>query len=192
MAKAKKIEWKLTCIKASEIVGNPNNPKIRDEVGFKRLQKSIEKFGLIFSGIVNKDKTMIDGHSRLELASGNDDVWVFMPSRQLTDQECNELNSIYDLSTAGQIDFEKVKANLKEWDVDLDEWHIEKDEQLMKSSESGKEEIPDLVGNTKQNGEYIMFVFESFNDFEFCMSFLKANSKSLDGSVLVNIIKSNG
>ena len=116
------IKWTLVEVKASEIKLNPKNPKRRNDKGFKRLQKSLEKFGRVFDGIVNSDMTLIDGHSRHELSKPDDKLRVFKPSRKLTVKEYSEMNAIYDMAKAGDIDEQILEENFtedffSEWDM---------------------------------------------------------------------------
>lgn len=139
---AKKITWSLIEVKASEIRPNPNNPKYRDDKGFSRLQKSLKKFGTVFDGIINKDYTLIDGHSRLELSDTDSILRVFIPSRKLSEQEYSEMNAIFDLAKAGEIDHSILEENFGE--EFFDEWDIEKKETPMVSEDDY--EIPDEIG----------------------------------------------
>ncbi|HUS02941.1 MAG TPA: ParB N-terminal domain-containing protein [Chitinophagaceae bacterium] len=101
-----KITWQPQKVKVSDLKENPNNPKISSEVGKKRLQLSLSKFGLAGTIVVNKDLSVIDGHSRKrELENeGIKEVWVSVPSKQLTEKEYKEFNAIHDLAKAGEPD----------------------------------------------------------------------------------------
>ena len=116
------IKWTLVEVKASELKPNPKNPKKRNSKGFNRLQKSLEKFGRVFDGIINSDMTLIDGHSRYELAKPDQILRVFKPSRKLTVKEYSEMNAIYDMAKAGDIDEQILEENFtedffSEWDM---------------------------------------------------------------------------
>jgi len=123
-----KIKWQLIQVKASEIKGTPNNPKKRNDKGFKRLQKSVEKYGLIFAGIANKDLQLLDGNSRLELLNPNEEVAVFVPDKQLNEKQAKELNAIYDLARAGDSDHEILEETFD--DEFFEEWELEKAREL--------------------------------------------------------------
>lgn len=119
-----KINWSLVTVKAGQLNPNPKNPKTRNEKGFERLRKSLEKFGRVFDGIVNKNFDIIDGHSRIETLGPDEDAVVFIPSRQLTQKEYKEFNAIYDVAVAGETDFtimyEELGAEvLEEWNIDF-------------------------------------------------------------------------
>ena len=64
--RAKMIKWKPIFAEVSKLNPTPVNPKIKSEVGVRRLKKSVEKFGLAGTIICNKDLTIIDGNSRLD------------------------------------------------------------------------------------------------------------------------------
>jgi len=120
----KKTTWSLVEVEASEIKPNPDNPKIRNDKGLRRLQKSLKKFGKVYDGICNKDFTLIDGHSRLEL-NETGKVKVFVPSRQLTPEEYKEMNFIFDVAKAGEPDW----TFTDDWSDELkDEWELKEEE----------------------------------------------------------------
>jgi hypothetical protein len=121
------INWTLKEVKTDWIKPNPNNPKQRNEKGMKRLQKSLDKFGVVFDGICNADGTLIDGHSRLEV-NKRKTAMVFVLDRQLTEQEATEMNGIFDLARAGDMDFGQLQVNFESMEIDFDFWELEKSE----------------------------------------------------------------
>ena len=120
---SKKITWSLVEIDKSLIKPNPNNPKIQNEKGRRRLQKLTEKYGRIFDGIINKDYSLIDGHSRLEMEPTGIGKY-FMPSRQLSKEDYQELNALFDLAQAGDIDQMIMEETFK--DEFFEEWELDK------------------------------------------------------------------
>lgn len=122
---SKEIKWSLVEVLASDLKANPKNPKKRDQNGFLRLQKSLAKFGHVFDGIANKDMSLIDGHSRLELAEPNSKLRVFVPSRQLSEKEYLEMNAIFDLAKAGEIDLQILEEQFTE--EFFEEWGMKED-----------------------------------------------------------------
>lgn len=117
-------KWELKAVKVKDIKLNPDNPKIRNEKGFERLRKSLEKFGHIFDGIANTDLTLVDGHSRIELMKPTDTAKIFVPDKKLTKKQFRELAAVYDISTAGDPDFEIIHEllgddGMSEWELDL-------------------------------------------------------------------------
>lgn len=119
---SKEIKWTLVEVKASTLKRNPNNPKKRDEKGFNRLKKSLEKYGRVFDGIINTDNSIIDGHSRLETAKPDQILHVFKPSRKLTVKEYKEMNAIYDMAKAGTVDEQILEDQFS--DEFFEEWKI--------------------------------------------------------------------
>lgn len=118
------ITWTLKKVKASELKPNIKNPKKRDEDGFQRLKKSLEKFGKVFDGIANADYQVIDGHSRLELADPEEDLMFFFPSRKLSKKEYLEMNAMFDEAKAGTTDMQIVEEIFTE--AQMDEWGLDK------------------------------------------------------------------
>lgn len=118
------ITWSLRKVKASELKPNAKNPKKRDDAGFERLKKSLEKFGRVFDGIANADYSVIDGHSRLELSNPDDDLLFFFPSRKLSKKEYVEMNAMFDEAKAGSTDMQIVEQVFTE--AQMDEWGLDK------------------------------------------------------------------
>lgn len=118
------ITWSLRKVKASELKPNAKNPKKRDDAGFERLKKSLEKFGRVFDGIANADHSVIDGHSRLELSNPDDDLLFFFPSRKLSKKEYVEMNAMFDEAKAGSTDMQIVEQVFTE--AQMDEWGLDK------------------------------------------------------------------
>ncbi len=122
------ITWEPRKMQLDELKENPGNPKIVNEVGKKRLHKSLEKFGLAGTIVVNADCMIIDGHSRKSdlKAKGITEVWVSMPSRMLTEKEYKEFNAIFDLAKAGDPDLLIIEEVLT--DELMEEWDLNKTE----------------------------------------------------------------
>lgn len=117
------IKWKLVELDKAVIRPNPNNPKLKDEKGSHQLDLIMEKFGVIYDGIINADYSLIDGHSRLEkrpTGLGN----YFMPDKLLSQNDEKELNALFDLARAGKPDMFMIEQILgdefiTEWETDL-------------------------------------------------------------------------
>lgn len=127
---SKEIKWTLVEVKASTLKRNPNNPKKRDEKGFNRLKKSLEKYGRVFDGIINTDNSIIDGHSRLETAKPDQVLHVFKPSRKLTVKEYKEMNAIFDMAKAGNIDEQILEDQFT--DDFFNEWELTENHKALK------------------------------------------------------------
>ena len=120
----KVITWQPKQVKLKDLVANPKNPKILNKKGKDRLTKTLEKYGLAGTIICNTDLTIIDGHSRVKelMESDVQEVWVSVPSRNLTDKEYNEFNAIIDLARAGDPDTMMIEEIIGE--EGMDEWDI--------------------------------------------------------------------
>ena len=151
------IKWKLEEIQYSEIKQNKDNPKIKDEDGMNRLKKSLNRFGVVFDGIVNKDYALIDGHSRADLLSEKKDSGMFfVPSRQLTESEYKEMNAIYDYAKAGDIDFDVINEVLDEEQLEF--WDIgEYDNNEIELPKKEKERIDSVFKQKIKKGDLIRF-----------------------------------
>lgn len=121
------IIWEPKKVLVADLKENPKNPKILNEKGKNRLQKSLAKFGLAGTIICNTDLTIIDGHSRKRdlIEKGIKEVWVSVPDRPLTEKEYKEFNAIIDLAKAGDPDLVMIEEELgeevmEEWDLATD------------------------------------------------------------------------
>lgn len=112
------INWEPKKVKVSELIENPDNPKIITDAGRQKLKKSLGKFGLAGTMPVNQDMMIIDGHSRKAqlIEAGIEEVWVSMPSRLLTEKEYKEMNAVFDIVKAGDPDYSKMTEEI------IDEW----------------------------------------------------------------------
>lgn len=117
------ITWKPITVKVKDLGRNIDNPKTKDEKGYTQLKKMVKKFGMVYGGIVNKDLSLIDGHSRTEMLNDDQSVVVFQPSRQLTPAEYKEMNAMYDIAKAGKTDLLLLETMFTE--EQLVEWEIE-------------------------------------------------------------------
>jgi DNA modification methylase len=105
------------------------NPRSLSEKEFKQLKKSLDTFGMIDKPIVNLDSanTIIGGHQRKHVleATGVKECECWIPDRELTDKEVEELNIRLNKNT-GSWDFDTL-ANEFELD-DLLDWGFDKGE----------------------------------------------------------------
>ncbi len=124
-----KINWTLQQFNIDELTDYYKNPRSLSDKEFKQLKTSLDKFGMIDKPIVNADSahTIIGGHQRKHVleASGAQEVECWIPDRELTDKEVEELNIRLNKNT-GSWDFDTL-ANEFELD-DLLEWGFDKGE----------------------------------------------------------------
>jgi hypothetical protein len=109
-----------------ELTDYYKNPRSLSDKEFKQLKTSLDKFGMIDKPIVNADSanTIIGGHQRKHVleASGVKEIECWIPDRELSDKEVEELNIRLNKNT-GSWDFD-VLAN--EFELpDLVEWGFE-------------------------------------------------------------------
>lgn len=106
------MEWILKKIKIEKLKEFPKNPRSFTEQGLKDLKESIQKFGLAEPLVVNKDYIICGGHGRLKILTelGIKEVDCYMPIKELTDKEFEELNIRLNKNIAGVWDFD-VLAN---------------------------------------------------------------------------------
>ena len=119
---AKKITWQLKTYKLADLTDYFKNPRHITETEFKQLKKSLDTFGLIDKPIINADaaNTIIGGHQRKHVleANGETECECWVPDRELTEREVEELNIRLNKNT-GQWDFD-VLANEFQLDDLLD------------------------------------------------------------------------
>ena len=124
-----KINWTLQTFNLDELTDYYKNPRSLTEKEFKQLKTSLDKFGMIDKPIVNADSahTIIGGHQRKHVleATGVKECECWVPDRELSDKEVEELNIRLNKNT-GSWDFDTL-ANEFELD-DLLEWGFDKKE----------------------------------------------------------------
>lgn len=129
---SKRIEWKSVRVAVDSINPTPKNYKIRTDLGKERLQQSLKAFGIAGNVVCNYAKKkgrydLIDGNSRWEEEKdkGTKMMWISVPSRVLTPKEYQEMSAMFDFAKAGEVDTERINADLgttKDW---FDKWGIE-------------------------------------------------------------------
>jgi hypothetical protein len=134
---AKGIIWQPQKVKVADLKENPNNPKILNAKGKARLEILLGKFGLAGTIVCNKDLTIIDGHSRKRklVEDTVTEVWVSVPSRQLTKKEYDEMNALFDLAKASDPDMQMIEETLSEETMEEYDLVNEKDDTKPKDVE---------------------------------------------------------
>jgi hypothetical protein len=115
----KQITWKTITTKAKNIQPTLDNAKIKTDLGLKRLQASLDKFGMAGSVVCNYGKMkgtfdLINGNSRWEKIMSKDPntlMEVSVPNRPLTPKEYREMADMFDFATAGEVDMDRVNAH---------------------------------------------------------------------------------
>lgn len=89
-----KIQWRLEKRKISDLNPHPKNPRQLSQDQAIHLRKSIEKYGVIDRPIITQDNLIIGGHQRLKIMRtlGIEDIECWIPSRELDENEIDELN----------------------------------------------------------------------------------------------------
>jgi DNA modification methylase len=98
------LTWKNDRRKVSDLIPWTGNPRKISEKQAAELRKSLERFNLVETPVVNTDGTVIGGHQRLKilaiLGRENEMIDVRVPSRELTLDEMIELNLRLNKNTA--------------------------------------------------------------------------------------------
>lgn len=120
-----KITWHVEKRKIEDLKPHPDNARIFTEKGMKDLKNSINSIGMAQPINITPDGTVLSGHARLMVLQdkGVKDVDVYVPSRELTPKEQQEVLIRMNANIAGIFDWDKA-ANVFEMD-DLIEWGCE-------------------------------------------------------------------
>lgn len=109
---SEKIHWNLEKRKVSQLIEWGKNPRTLTEKGIADLKKSIDKFGCAQPIIINIDDVICGGHGRKKVLEELkiEEVDCYVPSRQLSDKEFEELNIRLNKNIAGEFNYE-ILAN---------------------------------------------------------------------------------
>lgn len=102
------IKWHLEQRKISELKNWEKNPRTISEKAFKELEKSVDALGNFEPLVINIDGTVIAGNQRLrlEMKKGNNEVDVYVPERELSEEEIKKIGVISNRHSG-------------EWDMDI-------------------------------------------------------------------------
>lgn len=115
-------KWHSEKRKLSDLKPNPKNPRVidTDSKEFKDAETSVTKFGLAEPIVINKDGTIIGGHARKLIEERREvketECWI--PDRQLTDEEVDELTIRLNKNIAGRWDTDKLLSFDRDFLVD--------------------------------------------------------------------------
>lgn len=157
------ITWKSEKRRISELIPAEYNPRELTEKQAKDLSVSLERFNLADPIVININNRIIGGHQRINILkqSGDMDVDVRVPSRELTDHEEKELNIRLN-KNLGQWDFDAL-ANFDEEmlkDIGFDSAELDKIFQLDTKPED--DDVPDVrttdikLGDMFQLDEHVL------------------------------------
>lgn len=92
----KMINWHLEKRKISELKNWDKNPRTISEKAFKELEQSVDTLGNFEPLVINVDGTVIAGNQRLrlEMKKGNSEVDVYVPERELSEEEVKKIGVI--------------------------------------------------------------------------------------------------
>lgn len=114
------VKVKIADIKIAKY--NPRKDLMADDTEYKRIEKSLEMFGMVEPVILNKDNTLISGHQRLKVlkAKGYEEVDAsYVDLSEMDEKTLNvALNKI-----KGEWNYEKLRdlmQELKEDEADLE------------------------------------------------------------------------
>ena len=130
------VVWSTVEVKLGELVEWEKNPVTLSERDAEEIRKSLDRFGLVVPLVANAPRQdgrrrLVDGHQRIHVQEavglwGPDTmVEVRVPSRKLTEKECDEL-SIRLRKNTGDWDWDTMTNNFEV--SDLLDWGFEEDE----------------------------------------------------------------
>jgi hypothetical protein len=115
------LEWHIETRQICDLKEYHKNPRTMTKKQYDHLKRNIKKFGLIDKPFINLDNTIIGGHQRINIlrSMGHDQIELYVPSRELTEREVEELNYRHN-ENSGEWDFEML-ANQYSM-IDLMSW----------------------------------------------------------------------
>lgn len=139
-----KLEWLPVKVKLKDLKDNPNNPRNISKKEMEKLVRSIEQDGYHGRILVDTDKNIIGGHQRKQAmkilnVSGDEEIEVLMPNRELTETEFDRI-SIRDNLSFGEWDMD-ILANKFDTESLID-WGFDEEVFFEDVDISGNEEKP--------------------------------------------------
>lgn len=121
-----KIIWHVESRKVAELKPHPENPRIFTEKGMRDLKRSISSIGMAQPVNITPDGVILSGHARIMALQdqGVESVDVYVPNRELTAKEQQEVLIRMNANTAGEWDTKKMNDlfsgdDLSEWGADI-------------------------------------------------------------------------
>jgi len=147
MAEGKAIIWKPEKRKVSDLKEWEKNPRIISDEKFEALAKQIKEKGFTTPILINTDNTIIGGHQRkkalVELGKSEEQIYVMVPDRTLTEKEFEEL-ALGDNLFIGEFDIDALQANFELGslvDIGFQAWEVGGVDQNLLSTTEEEEEI---------------------------------------------------
>lgn len=105
------INWHIETRPVESLKPHPKNERIFTEDGIKNLNRSISSIGMAQPVNITKDGTILSGHARIMTLKkmGVKTVEVYVPDRELTDKEQEEILIRMNANNAGIFDSKKLE-----------------------------------------------------------------------------------
>lgn len=194
----KMINWHLEKRKISELKNWEKNPRTISEKAFKELEQSVDTLGNFEPLVINVDGTVIAGNQRLrlEMKKGNSEVDVYVPERELSEEEVKKIGVISNRHS-GEWDMD-ILANefddiLKDLNIDLGVTTLEgfgENFELKEGDKTPFQQITFTLSDEQANEirEAITKVKQT-DDYKYCETFGNENT---NGNALYLIISQWG
>ena len=142
------IEWSLEKRDIASLKPYANNPRNFTEKGLKDLGKSLDNIGMAQALNITKDGVVLSGNARLSVLKekGVQYVDAYVPNRELTEAEQQEVVIRMNANQAGEWDNDLLEDNfnkedLEEWGLDDIEWS----EQEPTEGLTDDDEVPEVA-----------------------------------------------
>lgn len=161
------MKWKFETKKMSEIKPWPKNPRKITKKGLKKLNESIERFGVPQPIIINLDGTIIGGHARYKSLNQKNETEVMcaISEKQLNEKQLEELNIRLNKNIAGEFDFDILENEFKT--NELIDWGFETKELDFDIKNPIEKEINLLSSDKVKEVSDIGAVFDLKNNVKF-------------------------
>lgn len=150
------IEWSLEKRDINSLKPYANNPRNFTEKGLEDLGESLDNIGMAQALNITKDGVVLSGNARLSVLKkkGVQYVDAYVPNRELTEAEQQEVVIRMNANQAGEWDNDLLKDNfdkedLEEWGLDDIEWSEEEPTEGL----TDDDEVPEVAEEpTAQKG----------------------------------------
>ena len=141
----KEIVWHVEKRKVADLKPHPDNARIFTEKGMQDLKRSINSIGMAQPINITPDGVVLSGHARLMALQekGVEEVDVYIPNRELTAKEQQEVLIRMNANIAGLFDWDKA-ANIYEMD-DLTDWGCEIPDLKVEEEKSDEDATPEEI-----------------------------------------------